>query len=675
MAIRNPFLSLQPDEVQYTSDAVRAKHPGKSIIFRTIGIKEPSKSESVAFLQQQGEAPARRTYVCYQIKGEPTVFEEIVDLTNGNTFQSRNLGGTCYPPATNVDMHRLESIVMNDSRVQAEIARLKLPEGAVVQPEPWPYGVDSSTPERRQYQVWMFLKSLDPKAQEHPSSNHFAHPLDFSAVVDDLTMQVVRIDRLPMNPNELVCDEKTAAERPWQPNPDAEYASELQPKLRDDLKPIHITQPEGVSFKVSDDEVVEWQKWRFHLDFNWREGVVIRNVTYDGRPVFYRLSLAEMTVPYGDPRDPYHRKSAYDLGEGGVGATSNNLQLGCDCLGAIRYFDRWTNDHEGKPVMLENAICMHEVDGGIGWKHSNYRTGRAEVTRSRELVIQTIMTISNYEYILQWVFDTAANIHYEARATGIMSLVPADQNGDQDYHYGIMVSPGVMAPIHQHIFCLRLDPAIDSYNEGAIVYEDVKRVNWTKETDPYGVAFGVFQNQIEKESYLDLDPSLNRVVKMINPKRKNKASNKPTGYKVMVAPTQLQLAEVGSMHHKRAEFADHHFYFTKGTENELFPAGDFPWQGVGGDGLRTWASREGAIGAGEGVVWCTFAFTHVPRPEDWPVMPCEVFRVGLKPVNFFEKNPALDVPPSKQGVNQSVEITRSQKENDLRKGHCCNGHT
>lgn len=390
MAARHPFLSLQPDEIKIASETIQAKHAGKAILFRSIGIKEPPRAQCVAFLRGTGPAPPRRSYVSYQIKGEATVFEDIVELASGRAVKSRDLGATTFPPATNMDMHRLEAVVMSDERVQAEIARLQLPEGAVVQPEPWPYGTESATPEKRQYQVWMFLKSLDLQACDHPSSNHFAHPLDFSVVVDDLTMKVLRIERLPMTPDEIRVDDERAAQRTWQPNPDAEYAADLQPTLRDDLKPIHITQPEGVSFQVSEDEVVAWQKWRFHLDFNWREGVVLRDVTYDGRPVFYRLSLAEMTVPYGDPRVPYHRKSAYDLGEGGAGCTANNLALGCDCLGAIRYFDRWINDHEGKPMMLENAICMHEVDNGIGWKHTNYRNGRAEVTRNRELVVQTV---------------------------------------------------------------------------------------------------------------------------------------------------------------------------------------------------------------------------------------------------------------------------------------------
>lgn len=282
------------------------------------------------------------------------------------------------------------------------------------------------------------------------------------------------------------------------------------------------------------------------------------------------------------------------------------------------------------------------------------------------------MTISNYEYILQWVLDTAGSIHYEVRATGIMSVVPADQNIDHGrIDYGVLVSPGVMAPIHQHVFCLRLDPAIDSYDQGTIVYEDVKARGRDPATNPHGVAFGVESTNVDKESFLDLDARLNRAVKMVNPARKNGASHRAPGYKVMVAPTQLQLADPGSMHGARAEFADHHFYFTKQHEDELYPAGEFPWQHTGGTGVRSWASRKRDIRPGEGVVWCTFGFTHVPRPEDWPVMPVEVFRVGLKPVHFFERNPALDVPPARQSVNKSVEVPRSQTEKDLRSSGCC----
>jgi Cu2+-containing amine oxidase len=266
------------------------------------------------------------------------------------------------------------------------------------------------------------------------------------------------------------------------------------------------------------------------------------------------------------------------------------------------------------------------------------------------------MTISNYEYILIWTFDTAAAIHYEIRATGIMSVVPMRQGVSHDIDYGIMVSPGVMAPSHQHIFCLRLDPAIDGYNSSEIRYEESIPQPVTAH-NPYGVAYSLQQHPVHNSGHLDLDASKNRIVKFVNSKTLNPVTGKPPGYAIHVPVTQLQLAHPTSIHYRRAEFADHHYYFTRQHEDELYPSGDFPWQSTGGDGLRGWANRFDALG-NEGVAWCSFGFTHNPRPEDWPVMPCEVFRVAIKPSHFFTKNPALDMPASTQAINKSVLVPK-----------------
>lgn len=112
----------------------------------------------------------------------------------------------------------------------------------------------------------------------------------------------------------------------------SEYHPDLRPPPRTTTKPLQIVQPEGPSFHVEGHKV-EWEKWSFRVGFNYREGLTLHDVRYDGRSLFYRLSLAEMFVPYGDPRAPYPRKGAFDLGNDGAGVNANNLQLGCDCLG------------------------------------------------------------------------------------------------------------------------------------------------------------------------------------------------------------------------------------------------------------------------------------------------------------------------------------------------------
>ena len=83
------------------------------------------------------------------------------------------------------------------------------------------------------------------------------------------------------------------------------------------------------------------------------------------RPVLYRASLADMSSRTATRAPTHRRKNAFDMGEYGIGRLRNSLELGCDCLGEIRYFDGVCQRPGGEPVTIPNAICMHEEDFGI----------------------------------------------------------------------------------------------------------------------------------------------------------------------------------------------------------------------------------------------------------------------------------------------------------------------
>ena len=125
---------------------------------------------------------------------------------------------------------------------------------------------------------------------------------------------------------------------------------------------------------------------------------MLHTVVYEGRPVLYRGSITEMIVPYGDPKESAYRKNVFDFGEYGVGMLANSLALGCDCLGAIRYFDGHLADNQGRVVTIKNAVCVHEEDIGMLWKHTDWRTGGSEVRRSRRLAVSMIDNVGNYHY-------------------------------------------------------------------------------------------------------------------------------------------------------------------------------------------------------------------------------------------------------------------------------------
>jgi primary-amine oxidase len=199
-----------------------------------------------------------------------------------------------------------------------------------------------------------------------------------------------------------------------------------------------------------------------------------------------------MTVPYGDPRPPFHRKQAFDFGDAGAGRAANNLSLGCDCLGVIKYFDAVLTEPDGKASVSKNVVCLHEQDNGIGWKHTNYRTQRAVVSRSRELVVQFIITLANYEYIFAYKLDQAGGITIETRATGIVSVVNIDPGKTSPW--GNVVSTGAMAQNHQHLFCVRIDPAIDGY-ANTIVTEESLPMPMSRALNPFGNGYEVISQQ------------------------------------------------------------------------------------------------------------------------------------------------------------------------------------
>ncbi|KAJ9665240.1 hypothetical protein H2201_004714 [Coniosporium apollinis] len=657
--VAHPLAPLTGDEITRAAELVRGIWPSNTDLhFKSITLEEPPKAEVLPFLEaehngQSAPSIARKAFVNYYLRSTNKFHEGIVNLSSNKVESNVRLGPNVHANGDAEEIVAIEKVALEDEAVQAEIAKLQLPKGTVVISDPWIYGSDGINDDDRMYQCFLYMR--DPLNPDEADSNHYALPLNISPVVSTETMKVIRVDLLPTG-----ADNTISETRPYKIKPPNEYIPEYQ-ELRTDLKPLNVVQPDGGSFQVTQQgtsHVIEWQKWQFRVGFNQREGMVLYDVRYAGRELFYRMALSDMNIPYADPRHPYHKKAAFDLGDAGAGLMANNLKLGCDCLGSIYYLDGVISTDKGEAVTMESCICVHEQDAGIGWKHTNYRTGRAAVVRSRELVLQSIITVSNYEYILAFIFNQAGEVMYEVRATGILSTQPIDEGVSVDF--GTVVHPGVLAVHHQHIFSLRIDPAIDGQNN-RLVYDEALPMP-RSDFNPHGVGYISKETIIEKSGGYDLDFDANRVFKIQNAAVRNPVNNKPVAYKIMAPAFQKMLADRDSFHFKRAEFADHNIYVTKYQDGELYAGGKYTNQSRGGTGVRSWADRKDDIVDEDIVVFVQFGINHIPRIEDFPVMPCEILKVALKPVNFFERNPALDVPPSEQRINQSALLSETHAQ-------------
>jgi primary-amine oxidase len=460
-----------------------------------------------------------------------------------------------------------------------------------------------------------------------PADNGFAHPIEnIVAVVDLNRKELVRLEDYGVVPI---------------PSRPGHWARAFHKETRQGLKPLEVVQPDGPSFAVRGHEVA-WQNWTFRAGFNPREGLVLHTLAYEGRPVLYRASIAEMIVPYADPKASAYHKNVFDLGEYGLGMTANSLEIGCDCLGTIRYFDGHMADSRGRVVTVKNAVCLHEEDAGMLWKHTDQEANQSEVRRARRLAVSTVATVGNYDYGVYWYFYQDGSIQLEIKLTGVMNTT-ALAPGESPRH-GVEVAPGLNAPYHQHYFNARLDFSVDG-EENAVEEVNVRGAPADVD-DPHGGGFVAETTPLRKESEAqrNTDVASARFWRITNPGRTN-GMGRPVAYRLCPGETARPYLRPEAPVLRRAAFINRQFWATAFDEAERYPAGDYPNQHPGGDGLPRWTRADRDLSGRDVVVWYTIGHTHVPRLEDWPVMPASSAGFLLRPDGFFDRNPALDLPP------------------------------
>lgn len=657
----HPFDSATDSEIRLASKLVKDAYPASAEVhFVQIDRLDPPKKDMKRYLELERSGgklfSIPRVFYAYYYTHTTTFNKALVNVTAGHIITKNQLPKGVVGPFLPDDMMIWEEYCNNYPAVVAEIEKLKLPKGFKVRNDPWIYATDDANESRPLVQFFMYVLANDG----HPESNHYSLPLKFSPVFEAYSKKFVRIDFLPGG-----YDATTTATAPWHQVPGVEYHPDLNGEtVMRQPKPYIVEQPEGASF-TTEGSKVKWLGWEFRVATTAREGFAIYDAWFKGRQILYRLSLSEMTVPYGDPRAPYHRKQAFDLGDCGFGVNGNPLKLGCDCLGVIKYIDGRCINAAGEPKVIPNTVCLHEQDAGILYKHMNYRTEHAVIARKREFVVQTIATVANYEYIINVKFTNDGIVDIEVRATGILSTMPIDEG--VTVPWGTVVGPNVMAAYHQHILSFRIDPALDGHNN-SVLYEDTEKMP-KDELNPFGTGFTTKKTYLEKAGYVEQSPFTNRTYKIVNENKINPISKLPVGYKVMMPAKQMLLADRDSFNAKRALYSTQQLWVTKYQDHQLFAAGEFTNQSKGDTGIAEWVKGKDPVRDEDIVVWATMGFTHIPKVEDFPVMPVETHNIHLSPANFFERNPALDYPQSVNAFNKSSLQQEGVLKNETRA--CC----
>ncbi|WP_166242008.1 primary-amine oxidase [Paenibacillus turpanensis] len=630
----HPLDPLTEEEIQTVANVVKAsEHYKENIRFTEITLASPEKSKVWDYVFGK-KSSFQRTAEFIVLEGKQ-VIEGSVDLMTKTLTRWEPIEGVHGMVILDDFMAVQEAIEASAEYAEAlKLRGIDDVSKVVATPLTVGYfeGADGLAQDLRLLKVVSYLDTGD--------GNYWAHPIeDLVAVVDLEQKKVIKVEDEGVIPV------------PLKPNP---YDGRDQAALAA-VKPLDIAEPEGANYSISGHRI-HWQNWDFHLRLDSRVGPVLSTMTFNDngtkRKIMYEGSLGGMIVPYGDPDVGWYFKAYLDSGDYGMGVLTSSLQRGTDVPDNAVLMDATISDNDGNPFTIPNAIAIFEQYSGPEYKHNEMFSGN-ESRERRELVVRWISTVGNYDYIFDWVLLQNGTIKLDVGATGIEAVKAVksstmhDEGAEEDTRYGTLIDHNIVGTTHQHIYNFRLDMDVDGEQNTLMEVNPVVAEN--TEGGPRKSVMVTEQNIVatEQEAIQKFDPSQIRLLSNTN--KENKVGN-PVSYQIIPFAGGTHPIAKGALFsedewlYNRVNFMDKQIWVTQYDPAERFPEGKYPNRAATDTGLKTFTADNQSILNTDNVVWITTGATHVARAEEWPIMPTEWVHAMLKPWNFFDQTPTLNLP-------------------------------
>jgi primary-amine oxidase len=614
----------------------KTEHLDEETRFSVVNLKEPPKD--LVWKWSKGQAFSREAFAI--VRQGPLAYEALIDLNELRLASWTQLKES-QPNWLEEELKAMSKEVKKDPRFIEAMKRRGISTFTFVDCGAIPPGY-FGTPEQQGKRI-AHLYCRDVRSVRN------AWPREFQGlvvVVDVNEKKVLRVVDEGVTP---IADTK------------ADYDPESVGPPRAVPSPMRVDQPLGPGYKL-DGNVIEWQKWRFHVRADQRVGTIVSTVTYDdnghARPVLYQGHLSEIFVPYMDPSFSWYSRNFLDAGEFNAGGLIKPLVPGRDCPDHASYFDSLIAEDNGRPKARPKVICVFEREAGdMAWRH---HSDEPESRRKRDLVVRSAAVLGNYDYLFDWVFQQDGSIRVAVGATGIaevknvlqatahpQSLSSGGGNGFPDIpadRYGRFVDKHIVAVNHDHYFNFRLDLdvdgplntfAMDRLVSKTLPKDHVRRSLWIREP---------FVARTESEAKLNIDHHQQAGLWRVLSTTRTNHVGYPTSYQLMPGMNMPTLLTEDDYPRRRAGFINYHLWVTPYKPEERFAAGDYPTLSPPGQGLPAWTAKNRTIENTDVVLWHTIGMHHLVRAEDWPVMPVLWHSFELRPFDFFDRNPALDLP-------------------------------
>ncbi|CAN6471921.1 unnamed protein product [Victoria cruziana] len=552
-------------------------------------LEEPEKAEVLSWKQGTGPFPRRRASLLVLVKGK--THRLTVDLQSSTVAGDEVMSTTGYPTMTMEEMNLAASAPLKDPLFNASVLRrgVELADLACLPVSSGWYG--------REEVGKRVIKVQCYSAKD--TANFYMRPIEgLTALVDLDTMRTLWV-------------RDVAREVPIPKAEGTDYRAGAQPGFdrNRQLNPISLEQPKGPSFKVVNGHQVEWGGWEFHLKSDPRAGVIVSQASFrdpdtgELRPVMYKGFTSELFVPYMDPTDAWYFKTYMDAGEYGFGLQAMPLDPLNDCPRNAWYMDGVFAAADGRPYLRRNMVCMFErYAGDIAWRHSEspitgmpIREARPKVT----LVVRMAASVANYDYIVDWEFQTDGLIRIKVGLSGILMVKGTEYtNLDQahlakkeEHLYGTLLSENLIGVIHDHYVTFYLDMDVDGPDNSFLKVKMVRQDTGPGES-PRTSYLKTVREVAHKEKDAQVKLSLYQPYEfhVVNPSKKTKVGN-PVGYKIVPGATAASLLDVADPPQQRGAFTNNQMWVTPYNRNDEWAGGLLAHQSQGDDTLAVWSQR------------------------------------------------------------------------------------
>jgi primary-amine oxidase len=641
--VYHPLDALTPEEYWKIYNVLNeAGKLGEKTLFTSVLLQEPPKSEVLAW--KPGSPISRKADAVLLTEGKS--YAAVIDIAAGKLDSFIELKKD-QAPVTESEMHGYDDVLKKDPRIVEALKKRNIIDLRLVTCYVTPaghVGLPEQTEGRR----------IGWGGCTYSANAKFAWDREIPGIFFVVDMNSKKITRfsdygaLPMPPSTSIYDADGGPAMPG-------------------TKPILTSQPDGPSFVIKDGEVT-WQNWHFRFRLDPRVGPMVNLVSYqDGdkrRSVLYEGGLSEMYVPYQDPEETWNSHVFLDAGEyflnTGSGGIIKPLLAGVDCPSYATFFSGTFYHENGTPYIRPQLACLFErVSGDPAWRHWDEDTYAVAGRPTRELVLRTVATVGNYDYLFDWRFEQDASITVGVGATGILEVKAVkDQRADQplspglaakdtdgkEVQFGQLVAPGTDGVDHDHYFSYRLDLDVDGVNNSLMVDKLVPYKLPDSAPGRHWI-WAMKPEMLQKETEAKLDVSIQHPAmwRFANENVKN-SLGQFTSFEIMPGETGISLLPSSEWPQKRAGFSEHNLWVTPYDPKERYVAGVYLFGSKGDDGLTEWIKKDRSIMNTDIVAWYTVGFHHVPRPEDWPQMPIMWHTFSLRPFGFLTKNPTMDLP-------------------------------